>query len=249
MIILKTAKELAIMRESGIITANAIKTAEKYCKPGYTTKQIAAKIEEYLTSKGAVPSFLGYRGFTGVACISVNDEVIHGIPGARRLNEGDIVSVDIGSMYKGYHTDSSYTFKVGTVDPKIEKLLKTTKKCLHEAIAKSKIGNRVGDISHTVQTIAEKSGFGVVRDYVGHGIGKNLHESPDIPNFGAAGRGARLMAGMTMAIEPMINAGSEKVFRENDGWTIKTMDGSVSAHFEHTVAITHDGPVILTSLE
>ena len=249
MIILKTTSELDTMRKSGIIAAKALELAGKYCKPGVTTAQIAVRIREYICSKGAKPSFLGYRGFKGVACISVNDEVIHGIPGVRKLVSGDIVSVDVGAFYKGYHADNAFTFKVGDVSPEIEKLLDITQKSLYEGINKAVIGSRLGDISNAIQVFNERNGYSVVQDFVGHGIGKKMHESPEIPNFGRAGKGVRLTAGMTLAIEPMVNAGHHKIYCANDGWTIKTADGSLSAHFEHTVAITHNGPVILTKLE
>ncbi|MCL2088114.1 MAG: type I methionyl aminopeptidase [Oscillospiraceae bacterium] len=246
MVILKTVSELAVMREGGKIASGALELAGTLCKSGVTTGYISNKVREYIEKRNARPSFLGYNGFKGSACISVNDEVIHGIPGKRMLADGDIVSVDIGAFYKGYHADNAYTFKIGSVSSQAEHLIKITKKSLEAAINMAMMGYRLGDISNIVQSTVEREGYSAVQDYVGHGIGRKLHESPEIPNFGKAGKGIRLVRGMTLAIEPMINAGKHDIYVDRDGWTVKTKDGSLSAHFEHTVAITDNGPAILT---
>lgn len=247
MIILKTQSELKIMREACRISAGALKAAGEALKPGMTTKDLDRVIHKYIVSSGAKPSFLGYGGFPASACISLNDEVIHGIPShSRVIKEGDIVSVDVGAYYNGYHGDNAYTFAVGEIPAETKQLLKITEESLYEAIKMARPGNRLGDISHAVQTYCERHGYGVVREYVGHGVGKALHESPEVPNFGTAGHGIRLKEGMTIAIEPMINLKGAGIVKLSDGWTVKTASGSPSAHFEHTIAITPDGPVILT---
>ena len=248
MVILKTKNELQLMQKAGAVTAGALHAGGAAVKPGVTTKEIDKIIHDYIVSHGATPSFLGYAGFPASACISVNDEVIHGIPGNRVLKEGDIVSIDVGAMLNGYHGDSAYTFTCGNVDPETQKLLDGTRKSLENAIAKAVVGNRLGDISYAVQSTVEPMGLSVVREYVGHGVGRDLHEAPEVPNYGTAGRGIRLAAGMVLAIEPMINAGTWAVKVLDDGWTVKTRDGKMSAHFEHTVAITQNGPLILTKL-
>lgn len=249
MVILKTKNELQLMQKAGAITAAALHAGGAAVKPGVTTKEIDKIIHDYIVSHGAVPSFLGYGGFPASACISVNDEVIHGIPGNRVLQEGDIVSIDVGAKINGYHGDSAYTFPCGKIDAETQKLLDGTKKSLENAIAQAVVGNRLGDISYAVQSTVEPMGLSVVREYVGHGVGRDLHEAPEVPNYGTAGRGIRLAAGMVLAIEPMINAGGWPIKVLNDGWTVKTRDGKMSAHFEHTVAITQNGPVILTELK
>ncbi|HIZ55715.1 MAG TPA: type I methionyl aminopeptidase [Firmicutes bacterium] len=247
MIILKTAKELELMREAGRITAQALRLGGEHCKPGVSTKEIDTVIREFICSKKAKPSFLGYGGFPGSACISINDEVIHGIPSKSRiLREGDVVSIDVGAYYNGYHGDSAYTFMVGEVAEDAKKLLKVTEESLYQGIRQAVVGNRIGDISFAVQSCVEAYGYGVVRQYVGHGVGQNLHEAPDVPNFGRPQHGIRLTAGMVIAIEPMINLSGDGVYVMPDQWTVKTKSGSISAHFEHTIAITNDGPVILT---
>jgi len=249
MVILKTKNELQLMQKAGAITAAALHAGGAAVKPGVTTKQIDKIIHDYIVSHGAVPSFLGYGGFPASACISVNDEVIHGIPGNRVLQEGDIVSIDVGAKINGYHGDSAYTFPCGKIDAETQKLLDGTKKSLENAIAQAVVGNRLGDISYAVQSTVEPMGLSVVREYVGHGVGRDLHEAPEVPNYGTAGRGIRLAAGMVLAIEPMINAGGWPIKVLGDGWTVKTRDGKMSAHFEHTVAITQNGPIILTELK
>ena len=248
MVRLKNAAQIAIMKEAGRITGEAILTAAEHIREGVSTKFLDTKIREYIEKCGAKPSFLGYGGFPASACISINDEVIHGIPSDKRiLAEGDIVKIDVGAFYKGFHGDSARTFAVGTVTPEAQKLIDVTPECFFKAVAEIKPGARVGDIGHAVQSYAEANGYGVVREYVGHGIGAELHESPEIPNFGRAGHGIRIFPGMALAIEPMINVGTWEVKRLGDGWTVKTKDGSLSAHYENTVIYTDD-EVILTTV-
>lgn len=246
MIVLKTAAELAAMREAGRISAQALQVGGAALRPGITTGEIDRIIHKFIKSQGAVPSFLGYGGFPGSACISVNDEVIHGIPGSRVIREGDVVSIDVGACYKGFHGDNAYTFTVGTVDPAVQKLLDATRESLNRGIAAAVAGARVGDISHAVQSYVEPLGYAVVREYVGHGVGKNLHEDPEVPNYGRPGRGPRLLPGMVIAIEPMVNLEGTGVRVLDNDWTVVTSSGKASAHFEHTIAITENGPVILT---
>ena len=246
MIILKTQKELSAMREACRISNQALVEAGKHIQAGMTTKELDKIIHDFIVSKGAKPSFLGYGGFPASACISINNEVIHGIPGSRKIQNGDIVSVDVGAFYKGFHGDNAYTFAVGEISPEAQKLLDVTKESLYKGIAAAVPGARIGDVANAVQTYVEQAGFAVVRKYVGHGIGANLHESPEVPNFGTAGRGVRLVPGMTIAIEPMVNIKGADVKVLPDGWTVLTASGSLSAHFEHTIAITEHGPVILT---
>ena len=248
MVILKTKNELQLMQKAGALTAAALHAGGAAIKPGVTTKQIDKIIHDYIVSHGGIPSFLGYGGFPASACISVNDEVIHGIPGNRVINEGDIVSIDVGAKVDGFHGDSAYTFACGKIAPETQVLLDGTKKALENAIAQAVVGNRIGDISYAVQSTVEPLGLSVVREYVGHGVGRDLHEAPEVPNYGTAGRGVRLTAGMVIAIEPMINAGGWPVKVLGDDWTVVTRDHSMSAHFEHTVAITNNGPVILTKI-
>ncbi len=247
MIYLKTSDDLKLMKKAGEIAAGALKAAENAIKPGVSTLYIDKVIYDYITLKGGIPSCLGYGGFPASSCISINEEVIHGIPSkAKIIKDGDIVSVDITASYKGFHGDNTATFAVGSVEERVLKLLEATKNSLAEAIKQAVVGNRIGDISNAVQTYAESRGYSVVREYVGHGIGKDMHESPSVPNFGKSGHGRRLEAGMTIAIEPMINLGCKEVRVLDDGWTVVTADGECSAHFEHTVAITENGPIILT---
>ena len=246
MVILKTKNELQLMQKAGALTAAALHAGGAAVKPGVTTKQIDKVIHDYIVSHGGKPSFLGYGGFPASACISVNDEVIHGIPGGKVIKEGDIVSIDVGAMVGGYHGDSAYTFACGKIDEKTQMLLDTTKQALENAIAQAVLGNRIGDIGYAVQSTVEAKGLSVVREYVGHGIGRDVHEEPEVPNYGTKGRGIRLAAGMVLAIEPMINAGGCAVRVLSDDWTVVTVDHSMSAHFEHTVAITPNGPVVLT---
>ena len=247
MIVLKTNRELALMREACRISAGALKVAGEAVQPGVTTEEIDRIAYEYIIKQGAKPNFLNYNGFPATACISINDEVIHGIPSKKRvIKEGDIVSIDLGAILNGYNGDNAATFAAGKISPEAERLINTTRESLYEGIKAAVAGGRIGDISNAVQKYCEERGFSVVRDFVGHGIGTKLHEDPAVPNYGTPGRGVRLLPGMTLAIEPMINAGGYDVRQLSDGWTIKTKDGSLSAHFEHTVAITADGPKILT---
>lgn len=247
MIALKTSRELSIMKEACKISANALKLAGEMVKPGVSTLEIDKAVRNYIEKMGAVPSFLDYNGFPASTCISVNEVVIHGIPSKKQiLQEGDIVDIDVGAFYKGFHGDNAWTYPCGKITDEAQKLLDATKESLFKAIEQAKPGNRLGDIGHAVQEYAEARGYSVVRDFVGHGVGAKLHEDPSVPNYGTAGRGVRLLKGMTLAIEPMINAGTEKVSILEDGWTTVTRDGKLSAHFEHTVAITENGPVILT---
>lgn len=247
MIVLKTNRELALMREACRISAGALRVAGEAVQPGVTTGEIDRIAYEYIIKQGAKPNFLNYNGFPATACISINDEVIHGIPSKKRvIREGDIVSIDLGATINGYHGDNAATFAAGKISPEAERLINTTRESLYEGIKAAVAGGRIGDISATVQRYCEERGFSVVRDFVGHGIGTKLHEDPAVPNYGTPGRGVRLLPGMTLAIEPMINAGGYEVRQLSDGWTIKTKDAGLSAHFEHTVAITNDGPKILT---
>jgi len=247
MIVLKTNRELALMREACRISAGALRVAGEAVQPGVTTEEIDRIAYEYIIKQGAKPNFLNYNGFPATACISINDEVIHGIPSKKRvIREGDIVSIDLGATINGYHGDNAATFAAGKISPEAERLINTTRESLYEGIKAAVAGGRIGNISNAVQSYCEERGFSVVRDFVGHGIGTKLHEDPAVPNYGTPGRGVRLLPGMTLAIEPMINAGGYEVRQLSDGWTVKTKDGSLSAHFEHTVAITTDGPKILT---
>lgn len=248
MIIIKTKPEIEIMKEAGKIVSEALFKAGEAVKPGITTAALNAVIEKTITSFGAKPSFKNYNGFPAASCISPNCVVVHGIPSGKTvLNEGDIVSVDVGAYFKGYHADAARTFPVGNISSEAQRLIDVTKECFFRGAAQAVPGNRVGDIGFAVQSFAEENGYGVVRELVGHGVGKNLHESPDVPNFGRSGRGVRLAAGMVIAIEPMINAGCKEVdFDAADGWTVRTRDRALSAHYENTVAITDNGPVFLT---
>lgn len=247
MIVLKTKRELDLMREACRISANALKEAGKAVQPGVSTQEIDDIVRKYIQGQGATPSFLGYGGFPASACISVNDVVIHGIPSKKQiLKSGDIVSVDVGAFIEGFHGDNAYTFACGDISKEAEALLKATEESLYEGIKQAVAGNRVGDIGNAVQRYVEDRSYSVVRDFVGHGVGAKLHEDPSVPNYGTAGRGVRLLPGMTIAIEPMIVAGKHNVKVLDDDWTTVTVDGSLAAHFEHTVAITPNGPVIMT---
>ena len=249
MFIVKTSEQLALMKKAGRITAEALLVAEEAARPGVSTKEIDTRIRTFIEKCGATPSFLGYGGFPGSACISLNNEVIHGIPTAKRiLREGDIVKVDVGARYRGYNGDSARTFPVGKVSDEALRLIQVTKDSFYEALRFAKAGCRLGDVGFAVENFVISNGFTVVRDYVGHGIGAELHEEPEIPNFGTAGRGPRLYADMTVAIEPMVNLGDERVKVLSDGWTVVTRDGKLSAHYENTVAITKDAPIILTEI-
>jgi methionyl aminopeptidase len=250
MILVKNSEQLAIMRKAGRITGEAILVARDHIREGVSTKELDIRIREYIEKCGAKPSFLGYGGFPGSACISLNDEVIHGIPSKDRiLHEGDIVKIDVGACYKGFHGDSANTFGVGKISEEAEKLIAATRESFFRGAAQAKAGNRIGDIGSAVFEYANALGYGVVKRYVGHGVGMELHEDPEVPNFGTAGRGPRLMPGMTIAIEPMINAGTYLVKEMSDGWTVRTADGRLSAHYEHTVAITDGDAVLLTMVE
>ena len=247
MIILKSAKEIDLMKESGKIAARALKLAGEAVAPGVTTEYIDELVGKYLVSQGATSSSLGYGGFPKNCCISVNNEVIHGIPSDKKiLKNGDIVSIDICSKFKGFHTDNAYTFPCGEVSKNAEDLMAATKESLYAGIKAAKVGSRIGDISSAVERYVTSRGYSVVKEFVGYGVGAQLHEDPSVPNYGRAGHGPRLIAGMTIAIEPMINEGTEKVNVSNDDWTVTTADGKLSAHFEKTVAITADGPIIIT---
>ena len=247
MIVLKTGRELQIMREACRISAGALQTAGKAVEPGVTTAELDKLAEDFIRSQGGEPNFKNYEGYPATACISINNEVIHGIPtNKRKLQKGDIVSIDLGAKFGGYHGDNAATFACGDISAEAKRLIDTTRESLYKGIAAAVSGGRIGDISHAVQSYVEAQGYSVVRQFVGHGIGTHLHEPPEVPNFGNAGRGIRLMPGMTLAIEPMVNAGKSDVRILPDGWTVLTMDGSLSAHFEHTVVITADGPKIMT---
>lgn len=247
MIVLKTGRELNIMKEACRISAGALQTAGNAVEPGVTTAEIDRLAEEYIRSQGGEPNFKNYEGFPATACISVNNEVIHGIPSKeRKLKAGDIVSIDLGAKFRGYHGDNAATFACGDVSAEAKRLMDATRESLYEGINAARAGGRIGDIGHAVQSYIEARGFSVVRKFIGHGVGTNLHEAPEVPNFGQPGRGIRLTPGMTIAIEPMVNAGGPDVKILPDGWTVLTKDGSLSAHFEHTVAITSDGPKIMT---
>ena len=246
MIAIKNSRELSMMREACIISARALKLAGEAVEHGVTTGEIDRIVRRYIESQGAKPSFLNYGGYPASACISVNETVIHGIPDKRVIKAGDIVSIDVGAYFNGFHGDNAATFGAGDVSPEAAALMKATRESLYEGIAAAQAGNRVGDIGSAVQRYVEMRGYSVVRQFVGHGVGTNLHEDPSVPNFGTPGRGPRLLPGMTLAIEPMINMGGPEVEILKDGWTTVTTDGKLSAHFEHTVAITKDGPVILT---
>lgn len=247
MIVLKTARELTVMQQACRISAGALKLIGSAIEPGVTTAELDALAEKYILRQGAKPNFKNYEGYPATACISINDEVIHGIPStSRKIREGDIVSVDLGAVFEGYHGDNAATFAVGSVTPQAKRLIETTKQSLYVGIEKAVVGGRIGDIGSAIQRYVEERGYSVVRQFVGHGVGTSLHEAPEVPNFGTAGHGVRLVSGMTIAIEPMVNMGGEGVKILPDGWTVLTTDGSLSAHFEHTVAITPDGPKIMT---
>ena len=247
MIVLKTSRELKLMREAGRISAKALKLVGEAVKPGVSTAYLDKLAYDYIISQGARPNFLNYGGFPATACISVNNQVIHGIPSKHTiLKEGDIVSVDLGAAIDGYNGDNAATFACGNVTDEAQRLMDVTKESLYEGIKMATVGNRIGDIGSAVQQYVEARGYSVVRKFVGHGVGASLHEDPEVPNDGKAGRGVRLQRGMTLAIEPMVNAGGYDVQQLSDGWTVITADGSLSAHFEHSVAITDDGPIILT---
>ncbi|MDD7701145.1 MAG: type I methionyl aminopeptidase [Eubacteriales bacterium] len=250
MIEIKNSAQIKAMREAGIITGEALLVAREHIREGISTKELDKVIRHHIERRGARPSFLGLYGFPGSACISINDEVIHGIPSEKRiLKEGDIVKVDVGAFYHGFHGDSARTFPVGRISKEAEALIAATKESFYRGLAAVKIGNRIGDIGAAVDGYVRSCGFSTVRRYVGHGVGHSVHEAPDVPNYGTPGRGVRLCEGLCIAIEPMVNVGTYEVRELPDGWTVKTADGSLSAHYENTVALTADGVINLTEVE
>lgn len=250
MIIVKNLEQINLMRQAGRITAEALLVAKEAVRVGVSTKEIDTKIRMFIEKCGATPSFLGYNGFPASACISVNDEVIHGIPSDKViLKEGDIVKVDVGARYRGYNGDSARTFPVGKVSDEALRLISVTERSFYEAMKHARAGNRIGDIGSAVESFVISNGFSVVRNFVGHGVGASLHEDPEVPNFGRAGRGPRLYPNMTLAVEPMVNAGVADVRVRENGWTVVTLDGKLSAHYENTIAITDSDPILLTQVD
>lgn len=247
MIIIKSDPEVDLMRQAGRITAGARTIARQMVEPGVTTRQINREVHKFITKSGASPCFMTDGGFPTVACISVNDEIIHGIPGPRVLKEGDIVSVDVGAYIGGFHGDCAATYPCGKISEEAQRLIDVTRQSFFEGFAQAREGNRISDISHAVQAYVEANGFSVVREYVGHGVGRNMHEAPEIPNYGAPGHGPKLLRGMTIAVEPMVNAGTAAIRQMSDGWTVKTRDGKYAAHYENTILITAGEPEILTA--
>ena len=249
MIVIKNSEQIALMKRAGRITAEALLVARDAIRPGVSTKSVDTKIRQYIERCGAVPSFLGYGGFPGSACISINEEVIHGIPSDKRIiHEGDIVKVDVGARYRGYNGDSARTFAVGKVSDEALRLISVTERSFYEAMKVAKAGNRVGDIGEAIENFVISNGFSIVKDYVGHGVGAELHEDPEVPNFKKV-RGRELKAGMTLAVEPMVNMGGERVRVLGDRWTVVTSDGTLSAHYENSIAITSGEPIILTATQ
>jgi methionyl aminopeptidase len=246
MIIRKSPQEIERMARAGQVVAETHRLVGEHVRPGVTTQELDELAEEYIRSQGGVPTFLGYKGFPASLCLSPNDMVVHGIPGPYKLEEGDILSVDVGVTLDGFVADAAYTHPVGEVSDEAKRLLEIGQAALAAGVAQARPGNRLSDISHAVQSVTEAAGFSVIRSLVGHGVGRSMHEDPQIPNFGAPGRGPLLQPGMTLAIEPMINAGGPDVYLHDDHWSISTEDGSLSCHFEHTVAVTESGPRILT---
>ena len=249
MIIIKNSEQLKLMRIAGRINAEALMVAKESIRPGMSTLELDTKIRQHIEKCGATPTFLGYNGFPGSACISINEQVIHGIPSNKVIiREGDIVKVDVGARFRGYNGDSARTFAVGKVSDEALKLISVTEQSFYEAMKVAKAGNRIGDIGHAIENFVISNGFSVVRTYTGHGVGADLHEEPEIPNYGRPGRGARLYPGMTLAIEPMVNVGTENVKVLRDGWTVVTADGKLSAHYENSIAITESDPILLTEI-
>ena len=247
MIYLKTAEEIELLRENNLLVSATLAEVGKHVRPGVSTLELDKLAEEFIRSHGAEPGFLGYGGFPNTLCMSVNEEVVHGIPSAKRiLKEGDVLSVDCGTLMKGFYGDSAYTFAVGEIAPEVADLLRVTKEALYKGVAQAKAGNRVGDVASAVQEHAERNGYSVVRELVGHGLGRKMHEEPEVPNYGARGRGPLLKEGMVICIEPMINMGARYVVFERDGWTVRTRDRKPSAHFEFAVAVGKEGPDVLT---
>ncbi|MGG0576657.1 type I methionyl aminopeptidase [Priestia aryabhattai] len=248
MIICKTPEEIEVMREAGRIVALTHQELKKHIVPGITTIELDAIAENFIRQHDAIPSFKGYNGFRGSVCASVNEELVHGIPGERKLNEGDIISLDIGAKFGGYHGDSAWTYRVGKISLENQELLDVTEQSLYKGLAEAKPGERLSNISHAIQQYAESRNFSIVREYVGHGVGKDLHEDPQVPHYGPPNKGPRLRPGMVLAVEPMVNAGMRYVKTLPDNWTVVTVDGKMCAHFEHTIAITETGYEILTAL-
>lgn len=248
MIILKSPQEIAKIRAAGRIVAGAIEELKTRVRPGIKTKELDRIAEEFIHKRGGIPAFKGYRGYPNTLCISVNEEIVHGIPSDRMLEEGDIAGIDLGVLLDGYYGDAAVTLPAGTISSQAKRLMETTEAALYRAIDAAVIGNRVSDIAYTIQSYVEGAGYSVVREFVGHGIGRSLHEDPPVPNFGEPGQGPQLREGMVLAIEPMVNAGGKDLFVRENGWTAVTKDRSLSAHFEHTVAVTRNGPLILTVL-
>jgi methionyl aminopeptidase len=248
MIKLKSAREIALMREAGRIVAECHQILAEHVRPGVTTRELERLVEAHIRRRGATPSFKGYNGFPAAICVAIDDVICHGFPSSKKLQAGQVVTFDIGAYYKGYHGDSAWSYAVGEVRPEVKRLMEVTHEALYRGIAAAKPGNRVGDISHAIQSFAEPLGYGVVRDFTGHGVGQDLHEDPQVPHFGEPGTGPLLRPGMTLAIEPMITLGTWEAKVDRDGWTARTVDGSICVQYEHTVAITEDGPVILTEL-
>lgn len=246
MIVIKSDSEIEYMRQAGKVVARTLEKIQEVIKPGITTEFINSFAEEYILKQNALPAFKGLYGFPATLCISINDEVVHGIPGNRILQEGEIVSIDCGAMINGFYGDAARTYPVGNITTQAEALIEVTKQSFFEGMRYARIGNRIEDMSHAIQVYVERNRFSVVRDYVGHGIGRAMHEDPQVPNYGRSGRGARLTKGMCLAIEPMVNVGSYKVKTLSDGWTVVTLDGSLSAHYENTIVILDDSPEILT---
>ena len=249
MIYLKSKEEVALLREAGRVVAQTHEELKKHIKPGISTYELDEIAEKFIRSKGCTPSFKGYGGFPGSVCISINDTLIHGIPSKSIiLKDGDIVTIDIGACYKGYHGDSAWSYMVGECSEEAKKIMMVTEQSLYEGLKQAKPGNRIGDISNAIQTYVESFGFSLPEDYTGHGVGRDVHEDPAVPNFGEPNRGPRLKVGMVIAIEPMVNAGTSDTYTLEDGWTVKTADHRLSCHFEHTIAITEDGYEIMTTL-
>ena len=246
MITLKSKREIELLKEAGHIVYLTHQYLRPHIKAGIKTKELDRLAEEFIRSKGATPSFKGYEGFPSTLCISINDEVVHGFPSDRVLQDGDIISIDIGACYKGYHGDSAWTYTVGKVSDDAKYLLEHTEKALYEGIKQAKVGNRIGDISYAVEKYATEHNLGVVKELVGHGVGTSVHEAPDVPNYGTKGTGPKIRDGMVIAIEPMLTLGSPDIYVEDNDWTVVTVDSSLSAHFEHTIAITNEGVIILT---
>ena len=246
MITLKSKREIELLKEAGHIVYLTHQYLRPLIKAGIKTKELDSLAEKFIRSKGATPSFKGYEGFPSTLCISINDEVVHGFPGERVLQDGDIISIDIGACYKGYHGDSAWTYTVGSVSDDAKYLLEHTEKALYEGIKQAKVGNRIGDIGYAIEKYAKEHNLGVVKELVGHGVGTSVHEAPDVPNYGTKGTGPKIRDGMVIAIEPMLTLGSPDIYVEDNDWTVVTVDSSLSAHFEHTIAITNEGVIILT---